>query len=116
MGDKTGTRSYYGNDIRYTWNAAARGGNGRLKRKVVGGGVITSSPLHSNAWAGSSQVMLIKSSSLRENFILISDADWIELQISRSKASAMKSSSKSDRRTNPRQTLTFTRTSPREVE
>ena len=29
-------------------------------------------------WAGSSQVMLSKSSSLKENFILIPDADWME--------------------------------------
>jgi len=43
------------------------------------------------AWAGSSQVMLSESSSLHENFILMPDTDWIELQISRSKAAAKKS-------------------------
>jgi len=42
------------------------------------------------AWAGSSQVMLSESSSLHENFILMPDTDWIELQISRSKAAAKK--------------------------
>ena len=43
------------------------------------------------AWAGSSQVMLSEPSSLNENFILMPDADWIELQISRSKAATKKS-------------------------
>ena len=41
----------------------------------------------SKTWAGSSMVMLSRRSSPRENFILIPDADWIELQISRNHAS-----------------------------
>lgn len=44
------------------------------------------SALRADAWAGSSQVMLAKASSLGENVILIPDADWIELQISRRRA------------------------------
>ena len=41
-----------------------------------------------DAWVGSAQVMLAKSSSLGENVILIPDADWIELQIRRRRSGA----------------------------
>lgn len=50
-----------------------------------------------NTWAGSSQVMLSSRSSLSEDFILIPDADWIELQILRSKVASSKLKSDNNR-------------------
>ncbi|KAL7552166.1 LOW QUALITY PROTEIN: hypothetical protein ACHAWF_015389 [Thalassiosira exigua] len=69
------------------WDGGGGGGGVRSSRAGGRGATAWHSSIYggedpeSGAWAGSSQVMLSKSSSLRENFILIPDADWIELQL-----------------------------------
>jgi len=68
--------SYYGAAMQYT--------NGPQHRQ--GSPNYASQELMSGAWAGSSQVMLGSRSALGEDVILIPDADWVELQISRSRA------------------------------
>jgi hypothetical protein len=78
---------YYGGEIQFISN---NGVVGNAKANLAGKNGRGQSSLHSmgasKAWAGSSMVMLSRRSSLRENFILIPDADWIELQISRNHA------------------------------
>jgi hypothetical protein len=82
------SNDYYGGEIQFISN---NGLVGNAKANLAGKNGRGQSPLQSlgasKAWAGSSMVMLSRRSSLRENFILIPDADWIELQISRNQAS-----------------------------
>ena len=78
-----GSSSYYGGEIKYL--------NGPQLDITKGGGPMapgqqqdpnyTKQQLMSKACVGSSQVMLSKFSSLRENVIHISDVDWVKLQI-----------------------------------
>lgn len=78
---------YYGGEIQFI---SENGVVGSAKANLAGKDGRGQSPLHSlgssKSWAGSSMVMLSRRSSPRENFILIPDADWIELQISRNHA------------------------------
>jgi len=85
-----GSSSYYGGEIQYL-----NGPQLDIRKGGSGGPMVpgqqqdpnyAKQQLLSKAWAGSSQVMLSKFSSLRENVILIPDTDWVELQISRSRA------------------------------
>lgn len=83
------SNDYYGGEIQFVNN---NGVVGNAKAHLAGKNGGGQSSLYSlgetsKAWAGSSMVMLSRRSSLRENFILIPDADWIELQISRNRAS-----------------------------
>ena len=81
------TNDYYGGEIQYISN---NGVVGTAKANLAGKGGSGTSSLYSlgasKAWAGSSMVMLSRRSSPTENIILIPDADWIELQISRNHA------------------------------
>jgi hypothetical protein len=92
---------YFGGEIQFVDSSGRRqqlggrmGGGRRNKKGTesmidgVGQFPLVSTGESMSAWAGSSQVMLSKYSSLRENFILIPDADWIELQIIRSRAAS----------------------------
>jgi len=78
---------YYGGEIQFI---SENGMVGSAKANLAGKDGRGQSPLYSlgtsKSWAGSSMVMLSRRSSPRENFILIPDADWIELQISRNHA------------------------------
>lgn len=78
---------YYGGEIQFI---SENGVVGSAKANLAGKDGRGQSPLYSlgtsKSWAGSSMVMLSRRSSPRENFILIPDADWIELQISRNHA------------------------------
>jgi len=80
--------NYYGGEIQFIIN---NGVVGSAKANLAGKDGRGQTSLYSlgtsKAWAGSSMVMLSRRSSPRENFILIPDADWIELQISRNQAS-----------------------------
>ena len=78
---------YYGGEIQFISNNGVVGtAKANLAGKDGGGKNSLYSLGASKAWAGSSMVMLSRRSSPRENFILIPDADWIELQISRNHA------------------------------
>ncbi|KAL3826667.1 hypothetical protein ACHAXA_001190 [Cyclostephanos tholiformis] len=91
---------YYGGEIQFVSSPerkqqlGGRGGSSRQQKMGTVGLFSTGESM--STWAGSSQVMLSKYSSLRENFILIPDADWIELQIIRSKAAMQPTRPKSD--------------------
>ncbi|KAL7461838.1 hypothetical protein ACHAXS_002235 [Conticribra weissflogii] len=77
------TKRYYGNEVQYFRGGEVAGAEHRLRGARS---VLRSSVAKSNAWAGSSQVMLSHSSSLGENLILMPDSDWLDLQISRNQA------------------------------
>jgi len=80
--------NYYGGEIQFIINNGVVGSaKANLAGKDGRGQPSLYSLGSSKAWAGSSMVMLSRRSSPRENFILIPDADWIELQISRNQAS-----------------------------
>lgn len=84
------SNDYYGGEIQFVSNDGVVGSaKARLAGKSGGGGPDSLYSLGetSKAWAGSSMVMLSRRGSLKENIILIPDADWIELQISRNQAS-----------------------------
>ncbi|KAL9180530.1 hypothetical protein ACHAXT_010983 [Thalassiosira profunda] len=79
--------------VHATGGGNVSGGSGISWSDTSGNGAVYGSlgsdatnQLSSDTWAGSAQVMLSRSSSLRENFILIPDADWIELQMGRERA------------------------------
>ena len=90
-GGRNNGAAYYGSEIQV-------GGSSRYNiRKNNKSPGLYSMGESMNTWAGSSQVMLSSRSSLREDFILIPDADWIELQILRSKVASSKFKSDNNR-------------------
>jgi hypothetical protein len=82
------SNDYYGGEIQFVSNIGVVGNaKANLAGKNGGGQSSLYSLGSSKSWAGSSMVMLSRRSSLRENLVLIPDADWIELHISRNQAS-----------------------------
>ena len=90
-GGRNNGAAYYGSEIQVGGSSRY---NSRKKNKMPG---LYSMGESMNTWAGSSQVMLSSRSSLREDFILIPDNDWIELQILRSKVASSKFKSDNSR-------------------
>jgi nitrate reductase NapE component len=88
-GGRNSGAAYYGSEIQVGSNSRYNSRKNNMSPGLFSMGESMST------WAGSSQVMLSSRSSLPEDFILIPDADWIELQILRSKVASSSSKVKS---------------------